>query len=101
MSDPIIPPTPPTRRRDRSSAADIRNPLLRLPAAQRLRALPPETRQVLADLLVELAHDARQRAEQSWSRNKAPMAVYWKAVSVYAGHLHRVLRPTVSVRRRQ
>lgn len=22
------------------------------------------------------------------------MAVYWKVVSVYAGHLHRVVRPT-------
>ncbi|RUV41236.1 hypothetical protein EOD29_24110 [Mesorhizobium sp. M1A.T.Ca.IN.004.03.1.1] len=38
--------------------------------------------------------DARQRADQSWARNKAPMAVYCKAVGVYAGHLHRVLRPT-------
>lgn len=100
MSDPLHVRVAPARTHDRSSAAEIRNPLLRLPAAQRLRALPPESRQVLADLLVELAHDARQRAEQSWARNKAPMAVYWKAVSVYAGHLHRVLRPTVSDRRR-
>jgi hypothetical protein len=53
----------PTRRLDRSSAAEVRNPLLRLPAAQRLRTLPPETRQAPADLLVDLARDARQRAD--------------------------------------
>lgn len=100
MSDPLFPPAAPARSRDRSGVAEIRNPLLRLPAAQRLRTQPPESRQVLADLLIELANDARQRAEQSWSRNKAPMAVYWKAVSVYAGHLHRVLRPTAAGRRR-
>lgn len=44
-------------------------------------------------MLHDLSLDARGRAEESWRRNKAPMAVYWKAVSVYAGHLRRVVRP--------
>ncbi|WP_454858773.1 hypothetical protein [Rhizobium binxianense] len=79
---------------DRSSSAEVRNPLLRLPAAARIRSLSPEARQVLADLLRELSLDARQRAETSWRQNKAPMAVYWKAVGVYAAHLHRVIRLT-------
>lgn len=91
MCDPIHPLDAPTRRSARLSA-EVRNPLLRLPAAQRLSSLPPEVRQILADLLHELACDARDRAEQSWRRHKAPMAAYWKAVSVYAGHLHRMLR---------
>lgn len=85
MSDPRSPPS--------SDAAERRNPLLRLPAARRLRSLPPETRQELAAMLHDLSLDARGRAEESWRRNKAPMAVYWKAVSVYAGHLRRVVRP--------
>lgn len=77
----------------RSWADEIREPLLRLGAAQRRLALPSDTRQELAVLLLELALDARDRAEQSWRRNKAPTATYWKAVSVYTGHLHRVVRP--------
>lgn len=79
---------------DRSEKAEVRNPLLTLPAAQGLRALPPMSRLALALLLCELSIDARERAQRSWRQNKAPMAAYWKSVSVYAGHLHRVVRPT-------
>lgn len=28
-----------------------------------------------------------------WGRHKAPMALYWKVVGVYAGHIARALRP--------
>lgn len=90
MSDPFLPIAAPAR----SKAAVVRNPLLGLPAAQRIASLPPEARQLLADLLHELAHDARDRAEQSWRRHKAPMAAYWLAVGVYAGHLRRIVRPS-------
>ena len=79
---------------ERSSLAEVRNPLLRLRAAKQLRALPPQARHALALLLLDLSRDARERAQQSWDRNKAPMAAYWKSVSVYAGHLHRVVRPS-------
>ena len=79
---------------DRSVRAEVRNPLLRLPAARQIMALPPDVRRVLAHLLHDLSLDARERAQQSWRRNKAPMAFYWKVVSVYAGHLHRLMRPT-------
>jgi hypothetical protein len=78
---------------DRSSREEVRNPLLKLPAAQRIQTLPPEARHALADLLLELSRDARERAHRGWRQNKAPMAAYWKAVSVYAGHLHRIARP--------
>jgi hypothetical protein len=76
---------------ERSSRREVRNPLLALPSARRAASLPPELRELLSDLLGELAADARARAEASW-RHKAPMALYWKAVSVYAGHLRRTLR---------
>ena len=69
----------------------VRNPILALPAMRALRSLPDKMRRPLADLLGELAVDARERAEDSWRRHKAPMAAYWKAVSVYAGHIRRAL----------
>jgi hypothetical protein len=85
-------PSPFPERNPRSTHPEDRNPLLRLPAAKRIRDLPDPVRQDLAQLLRELAHDARARAETSWRSNKAPMAAYWKAVSVYAMHLHCIIR---------
>lgn len=75
----------------RSDRREVRNPVLALPATRRLLALSPEVRELLADILGDLAGDARARAEECWRRHKAPMAAYWKAVSVYAGHLRRVV----------
>lgn len=72
---------------ERSSKAEVRNPLINLPAAQQILALPPESRQALAALLCDLASDVRFRAERSWRQSKAPMAAYWKSVSVYAGFI--------------
>lgn len=76
---------------ERSSKPEIRNPLLALPAVEELRALPVEQRRALSCLLRDLAADARVRAENCWRTHKAPMAAYWKAVSVYAGHTARAL----------
>lgn len=76
----------------RSSKIDVRNPLLSLPAARAISALPPESRQALAGLLRELSVDAGERAEKSWRKSKGPMAAYWKAVSVYAKHAQRLCR---------
>ena len=78
---------------DRSSRSDTRNPLLRLRVAQRIGNLAEPMRTELALLLKELARDARDSAETSWRSHKAPIAVYWKAVSVYALHLGRIVRP--------
>lgn len=76
----------------RSSRAEVRNPVLKLPAAQRCRDLPESEREALRLVLLELSADARTRAEESWRRHKAPMACYWKAVSVYARHIAAALR---------
>lgn len=76
----------------RSSRPDVRNPLLRLPAAQRIAELPEPARAALRALLGEIAADARERAEKSWRTHKAPMAVYWKCLAVYAKHTMRLTR---------
>lgn len=77
---------------ERSNRREVRNPVLALPASARLRALPSGTRQELAAIFRELALDSRERAAECWRKHKAPMAAYWKAVSVYAGHIAKVLR---------
>ena len=77
---------------ERASLAEVRNPILGLRAFQRLAALHPDVLQVLCELLHEIHREAAERAEHSWKTRKAPMAVYWRAVSVYAGHIRRALR---------
>jgi hypothetical protein len=78
----------------RSNQAEVRNPVLSLPSAQRIQNLSPESRAELAALLRDLSADARERAQKSWRQNKGPMAVYWKAVGAYATHLYRAIRPS-------
>lgn len=67
------------------------NPLLKLPAAQRLLALPPEQREVIEALMRDLRRDADKLAEQSWKKRKGPMAAYWRAVATYARHVAHAL----------
>lgn len=76
----------------RSNRREVRNPVLALPAAKRIAELPPEARELLAELLADLTTDARARAQESWRKNKGPMAAYWKAVGAYAHHLRRAIR---------
>lgn len=77
---------------NRSLRADVRNPLLRLESAQRIKTLPSDSRAALGELCTEIAQDSRRRAEECWQKHKAPMAAYWKAVAVYAGHVKRLTR---------
>ncbi|MGS0896861.1 hypothetical protein ACVBGC_30650 [Burkholderia stagnalis] len=63
------------------------NPLLKLPAARDLLALPPESRRAVASVLRALRTQANAEAEIAWSRRKGPMAAYWRAVATYARHL--------------
>ena len=76
---------------DRSSRREVRNPLLTLPAMQRLARQDVFTRADLVALLKDIRADAQARADQCWRKHKGPMAVYWKCIAVYAGHLARVL----------
>lgn len=75
----------------RATRREVRNPVLALPSVQALLALPPEQRAVMRALLKDMALDCRARADKCWRTHKAPMAAYWKAASVYAGHISRVL----------
>lgn len=76
---------------NRSLRADVRNPLLQLPAVTELLALDQATRAQLAGAFKAISADARERANECWRRHKAPMACYWKAVAVYSGHLARLV----------
>jgi hypothetical protein len=76
----------------RSSRAEIRNPVLGLPAINALRNLDPAAQEALRLVLLDLQRDARRRAEKSWQTHKPPLAAYWSAVGVYAGHIARTLR---------
>ena len=71
---------------ERSTKAEVRNPLIGLASAQRVKELPLDAHKALADLLTEMSIDASVRAEKAWAKSKGPMAAYWKAVSVYAKH---------------
>lgn len=77
----------------RGARRDVRNPVLALPSAKKILDLPPEVRRPLGILLRELATDAADQAQRAWKSNKGIMAAYWKAVSVYAKHLARVIDP--------
>lgn len=76
----------------RSNRAEVRNPILGLPAFVKLRdLLAPEQKVAVRALLYELCDDASARAEKAWRTRKAPMAVYWKAVAVYSRHIARAI----------
>lgn len=76
----------------RSSRADVRNPVTKLAACEKIRALPPEAREALIAVLIDLKRDAAGQAQKCWKKHKAPMAAYWKAVAVYAGHMARAAK---------
>jgi hypothetical protein len=76
----------------RSSRRDVRNPILALPAVAAIDALPPEAKAALRQVMLDLKADARVRADAAWRKHKGPMAAYWKAASVYAGHIAKVLK---------
>lgn len=76
----------------RSNRAEVRNPVIGLRVFAKLRALPAPVLEVLRELFAELAAESRVKAEECWRKHKAPMAAYWKAVSVYANHIKRSLR---------
>ncbi len=67
------------------------NPLLKLPAAQEIMAMPPEQREPLIRLLRELRTQCNDLAEVSWKRRKGPMALYWRVTATYVRHVAHAL----------
>lgn len=81
----------------RSLLPTVRNPLVALPAFQKLRDVlhspaARELRIAFIEALTELRKDCAARAEKAWRQHKPPMACYWKVCSVVVGHVVRVLR---------
>lgn len=56
---------------------------------KRFADLPGDSRMALKQSLLELREDALRKSKHCWMKHKAPMALYWKVVGVYAGHLAR------------
>jgi hypothetical protein len=77
----------------RHARREVRNPILGLPAAARVKACPPEARALLAEILLDLSKEARAKAEYCWKTRKPPMAGYYAATAVVAKHIARVVRP--------
>lgn len=57
----------------------------------RFNSLPIESRRQLKAALWDLHRDSAIRADAQWKKHKAPMALYWRVVSVYSGHLARAI----------
>lgn len=74
------------------STVNVHNPLLKLVAAQRIQALPPEARDALYAFLVEFRDVCRAKGDTEWKRNKFWNASYYKVMAVYALHLSRLCR---------
>lgn len=77
----------------RSSRAEVRNPVLGLPAARALKAQHPQIRALIAALMYDMQRDARGRADKAWRTRKAFIAAYWFTLAVYAGHIAKSIRP--------
>ena len=54
--------------------------------------LPDDSRAALKGALLLLRESALYRSQYCWQKHKAPMALYWKVVGVYAGHLARAMK---------
>ena len=59
----------------------------------RFDALPDDARAALRSALLDLRSDCAVKAEYMWRKRKGIMAVYYRTISVYAGHLARTVRP--------
>lgn len=75
----------------RSSRAEVRNPVLALPAAAELQALPRPQRLLLKRILRDLKRQCREQEAAAYAARKGPMTAYWMATGTYAGHLAAIL----------
>lgn len=60
--------------------------------AQLFDNLPDEAKLALKSALQLLHTSALAKANHCWKKHKAPMALYWKVVGVYAGHINRAVK---------
>ena len=55
-------------------------------------SLSEESKEALKLALINLRTTALNRANYCWSKHKAPMALYWKVIAVYSGHLSKSIK---------
>lgn len=73
---------------ERSSRADVRNPMLAIPEVrQEYDQLTPEARVALVRMLKACSKVFRAKGDEAWRKHKPPMAAYWKQNAVNARHL--------------
>jgi uncharacterized membrane protein len=73
---------------DRSSRADVRNPMLKLPEVhEAFDALSPEARDALVKMLRAISQACRESAAHAYRTHKPPMYTYWQGLAVNARHL--------------
>ena len=77
----------------RSSAPDVRNPLLKLKSAAALRELPLTARAAVRSVMVGVRAESRRRADAGWNVRRVPAAAHWKCLAIYAGHVVNLLGP--------
>ena len=81
---------------DRSNRPDVRNPVLALPEAQAILAMPEcphcGSRSKLRALFLAIRRQAHATADKAWETRKAPMASYWRVVGVLSGHIGRLFK---------
>lgn len=60
--------------------------------SETFQRLPNDSKEALKQALSDLRDYSLVKAEYSWKKHKAPMALYWKCIGVYAGHLMRSIK---------
>jgi hypothetical protein len=65
---------------------------LKLSFSSIFNRLPEDSKRALKEALMCLRKNALKSAKWSWEKHKAPMALYWKVVGVYAGHIARSIK---------
>lgn len=65
---------------------------LKIKWATIFNGLTSESKTALKEALMSLRSDALLKSQYCWKKHKAPMALYWKVVGVYAGHLARSIK---------
>jgi len=79
----------------RSSLAEVRNPVLKLPslqAAKNLLKQNPAFHRAFFNVLMDLRRECQAKAEISFKKNKYILHAYWKVTAVYVGHIARAIR---------
>lgn len=59
--------------------------------AEIFNQLPNDSKIALKKALQILRIDSLKKSNHSWKKHKAPMALYWKVVGVYSGHISRAI----------